>query len=104
MSESNAVTPAVYVYEIPVRLWHGLNALAIVVLAVTGYLIAAPLASVSGEASDHYVMGYIRFAHFAAGYVLVIALVFRVYWAYAGNEHARQIFLPPLLSSCSKVF
>ena len=33
MSESNAVTPAVYVYEKPVRLWHGLNALAIVVLS-----------------------------------------------------------------------
>ena len=99
MSESNAVTPAIYVYEIPVRLWHGVNALAIVVLAVTGYLIAAPLASVSGEASDHYLMGYIRFAHFAAGYVLAIALVFRLYWAYAGNGHAWQIFIPPLLNA-----
>jgi Ni/Fe-hydrogenase 1 B-type cytochrome subunit len=96
MSESSAVTPAVYVYEKPVRLWHALNALAIVALIITGYLIAAPLASVTGEASDHYVMGYIRFGHFAAGYLLAIALIVRVYWAFAGNEHARQIFLPPL--------
>ena len=51
-----------------------------------------------GEASDHYLMGHIRFAHFAAGYLLAIGLLFRLYWAYAGNEHARQIFLPPLLS------
>lgn len=97
---SNAVEipKAVYVYEIPVRLWHSLNALAITVLAVTGYLIANPLASVSGEASDHFVMGYIRFAHFAAGYILAIGLLFRIYWAYAGNEYARQLFLPPLLT------
>lgn len=69
----------------------------IIALSITGYLIASPLASVAGEASDHYVMGYIRFVHFAAGYLLAIALLARVYWAYAGNEHARQLFLPPLL-------
>lgn len=89
-------TQAVYVYETPLRAWHGLNAICIAVLAVSGYLIAVPLASPGGEASEHYVMGYIRFAHFAAGYLLAIGLLFRTYWAYAGNEHARQIFLPPL--------
>src|SRR6056297_847521 len=36
---------SVYVYEVPVRLWHWVNALAIVVLCVTGYLIAKPLPS-----------------------------------------------------------
>ncbi|NOV32468.1 Ni/Fe-hydrogenase, b-type cytochrome subunit [Methylomonas sp. ZR1] len=87
----------VYVYELPVRLWHAVNALAISVLAVSGYLIASPLPSPVGEASEHFLMGYIRFAHFAAGYVLVIGLLGRLYWAYAGNEHARQIFFPPLL-------
>lgn len=98
MSESSAVTPAVYVYEKPVRLWHVLNALAIVVLTVTGYLIAEPLAAQGGEASEHYLMGYIRFGHFAAGYILAVALLARLYWAYAGNQHARQIFFPPLLN------
>lgn len=89
----------VYVYELPVRLWHAVNALAITVLVVSGYLIASPLPSPVGEASEHYLMGYIRFAHFAAGYVLVIGFMGRVYWAFAGNEHARQIFLPPLLQA-----
>jgi len=89
----------VYVYELPVRLWHAINALAITVLAVSGYLIASPLPSPGGEASEHYLMGYIRFAHFAAGYVLAIGLLGRLYWAFAGNEHARQIFLPPLLQA-----
>ena len=49
MSSQPINTPAaVYVYELPVRLWHSVNALAIVVLAITGYLIANPLASVGG--------------------------------------------------------
>ena len=95
----SAPAASVYVYELPVRLWHSLNALAIVALAVTGYLIASPLSSPGGEASEHYLMGYIRFAHFAAGYVVAIGLLGRIYWAYAGNEHARQIFLPPLLKA-----
>jgi Ni/Fe-hydrogenase 1 B-type cytochrome subunit len=90
--------PAVYVYEAPLRLWHWINALAIVVLAVSGYFIASPLPTMPGEASDHFLMGYIRFSHFAAGYILAIGFLFRIYWAFAGNSHAKQIFLPPLFN------
>jgi Ni/Fe-hydrogenase 1 B-type cytochrome subunit len=90
---------AVYVYEGPVRLWHWVNSLAIIVLAVSGYFIGSPLPSLSGEASDHFLMGYIRFAHFAAGYVLIAGFLLRLYWAFVGNPHARQIFLPPLLNA-----
>ncbi|MGZ4960204.1 MAG: Ni/Fe-hydrogenase, b-type cytochrome subunit [Methylomonas sp.] len=93
------LTPPVYVYELPVRLWHSLNALLMVVLIVTGYLIASPPA-VGGEAYEHFLMGYIRFGHFAAGYLIALVLVLRLYWAYAGNEHARQIFLPPVFKAC----
>ena len=89
---------SVYVYEAPVRLWHWVNALAIVVLAVTGYFIGQPLPTVSGEASDRFVMGYIRFAHFAAGYVFAIGLLGRVYWALVGNHHARELFTLPVFS------
>ncbi|MGY0195145.1 Ni/Fe-hydrogenase, b-type cytochrome subunit [Leptothrix sp. BB-4] len=89
---------SVYVYEAPVRLWHWVNALAITVLAVTGYFIGRPLPTVAGEASDHFVMGYIRFAHFAAGYVLAVGLLGRIYWAIVGNAHARELFTLPLFS------
>lgn len=88
--------PAIYVYESPVRLWHWINALAIVVLAVSGYFIGSPLPSMPGEASEHFLMGYIRFAHFSAGYILAIGFLFRIYWAFMGNSHAREIFLPPV--------
>ena len=59
-----------YVWQAPVRLWHWTMALAMVVLWVTGYFIGSPLPSVPGEASENFLMGYIRFAHFSAGYVL----------------------------------
>lgn len=98
MSQPNdtpAFQPAFYVYEAPLRIWHWINALAILALAVTGYFIGSPLPTLSGEASDHYLMGYIRFVHFAAGYVLLIGFLGRIYWAFVGNSHAREIFLPP---------
>lgn len=86
---------SVYVYEAPVRLWHWINALAITVLAVTGYFIGSPLPSMPGEASTHFLMGYIRFAHFAAGYVFAIGFLGRIYWACVGNSHARELFWIP---------
>ena len=87
---------SVYVYEAPVRVWHWINALSIVVLCVTGYFIGRPLPTMPGEASDHFVMGYIRFAHFAAAYVLTVGLLGRMYWAVVGNHHARELFSVPI--------
>lgn len=89
---------AIYVYEAPVRLWHWINALSIVVLGVTGYLIANPLPTVPGEASDWFVMGYIRFAHFAAAYIFTVGLIGRIYWAFVGNKYSREIFMPPVFT------
>ncbi|HSV71466.1 MAG TPA: Ni/Fe-hydrogenase, b-type cytochrome subunit [Methylibium sp.] len=90
---------SIYVYEAPVRLWHWINALAITVLAVTGYFIASPLPTQPGEASANYLMGYIRFAHFAAAYVFAVGLAGRIYWAYVGNHHARELFTLPLFTA-----
>ncbi len=87
---------SVYVFEAPIRLWHWINAAAIVVLAVTGYFIGSPLPTMPGEASAHFLMGYIRFAHFAAGYVFAVGLAGRVYWAIVGNHHARELVSVPI--------
>lgn len=87
---------SVYVYEAPVRLWHWLTVLSIITLSITGFFIGRPLPSVPGEATYQFVMGYIRFAHFAAGYVLAVGLVVRLYWACVGNHHSREIFLVPV--------
>ncbi|MDR0457500.1 MAG: Ni/Fe-hydrogenase, b-type cytochrome subunit [Burkholderiaceae bacterium] len=87
---------SVYVYQEPVRLWHWLSALAIMVLGVTGYLIGKPLPTLSGEASAHFLMGYIRFAHFAAAYVFGLGLIWRIIWAVLGNAYARELFIVPV--------
>jgi Ni/Fe-hydrogenase 1 B-type cytochrome subunit len=91
---------SVYVYEAPVRIWHWVNAAAITVLCVTGYLIASPLPSMQiGEATNQFVFGYIRFAHFAAAMILTVGFLGRMYWAIFGNHHARQLFTLPLLKA-----
>ncbi len=87
---------AIYVYQFPVRIWHLTNAFAIAVLLLTGYFIGSPPPTLSGEASDHYLMGYIRFAHFTAAYILIIGLIHRTYWAFIGNGFAREIFFLPV--------
>jgi Ni/Fe-hydrogenase 1 B-type cytochrome subunit len=87
---------SVYVYEAPVRLWHWLNAAAILLLCVTGYFIGSPPPSMQiAEPVEQFVFGYIRFAHFAAGQVLLVAFLGRIYWAMVGNHHARQMFYVP---------
>ncbi len=88
---------SVYVYEAPVRLWHWINAAAIIVLCVTGYLIGSPPPSMQiSEAVNQFVFGYIRFAHFAAGMILIFGFLGRIYWAFVGNHHARQLFYVPI--------
>lgn len=86
----------IYVYEAPVRLWHWINALSVIVLAVTGYLIGSPPPSVTGEASDHYILGTIRFIHFSAGYVFAIGFLGRILWALFGNRYSRELFTLPV--------
>jgi Ni/Fe-hydrogenase 1 B-type cytochrome subunit len=96
MSTHDSKLFPVYVWEAPVRIWHWVMALAMVVLAVTGYLIGSPMESVGGEASDHFLFGYIRFAHFTAAYVFAIMFVVRVVWAFLGNKFSREMFLVPV--------
>jgi len=90
---------SIYVYEAPVRIWHWINAAAILLLCVTGYFIGSPPPTmIIGEATEQFVFGYIRFAHFAAGMVLAIGFLGRIYWAFFGNHHARQMFYVPFWS------
>lgn len=89
---------SVYVYEAPIRIWHWINVCSVFTLMVTGYLIGVPLPSANGEAYEWYVMGWIRYAHFVAGYVFAVGIVFRYWWGAVGNRFARQIFYLPIWS------
>ncbi len=76
-----------YVWQLPVRIFHWANALAIVVLSVTGFIISNPPAIISSaEAIDSYWMGTVRYIHFIAAYVFFFSMILRLYWAIVGNK------------------
>ena len=95
-AQTGAPRKALYVFEAPVRIWHWLHAISIVVLAATGYLIANPLPSIGGEASQHFLMGNLRMIHFIAGYVFGIGFLVRIYWGFVGNKYSRELFYLPV--------
>ena len=86
--------PAERIFDWPCRMWHWSNAALVVVLIVSGYLIGTPLPSSAGDTSHLYVMGWVRFAHLASGQLFAVAFLFRVYWAWTGNQYSWQLFLP----------
>ena len=87
----------VYVWQLPVRFFHWINAAAIVVLCITGYIIGDPPAIQSNaEAIHSYWFGYVRLTHLAVGMIFVVNLLFRLYWAFAGNRFARWNNFVPL--------
>ena len=79
----------IYVWQLPVRFYHWVNALCVATLAITGYLIGAPLAIFSsGEASFGYWFGTVRFIHFLTAFVFFFNFLFRIYWGFVGNKFA----------------
>jgi Ni/Fe-hydrogenase 1 B-type cytochrome subunit len=86
----------VYVWELPVRFYHWLNAASILVLIATGFFMANPLAIMSQkEASEQFTMGWVRYIHFTAAYVFFFNFLFRLYWGFVGNKYANwKQFIP----------
>jgi len=80
----------VYVWELPLRLVHWLIFLSVVVLSATGYYIGNPFFS------GPLVMARIRTVHLATSIIFTLALLVRVYWAFAGNRYAKWSELIPL--------
>jgi Ni/Fe-hydrogenase 1 B-type cytochrome subunit len=86
-----------YVWEVPVRVTHWVNVLAIVTLSVTGIFIGAP--TTLGQDPSGYAMGWIRFTHFVAAYAFAVSVLARIYWSLASkNPYAswREFF--PILT------
>lgn len=85
-----------YIWQLPVRIFHWVNALAITVLIITGLLISHPPALMSmNEASEQFWFGYIRMIHFMSAYLMVAVLIMRVYWAFKSNKFAHwRVYVP----------
>ncbi len=79
----------VYLWQLPVRIFHWTTVISMFALILTGFLIAYPPAINSNvEASNAYWMGYVRLIHFIAAFLAVAVAVYRLYWAFVGNIFA----------------
>lgn len=85
----------VTLWGVPIRVMHWAAAISIVTLAVTGLYIGKPYFMTGGEASSHFLMGWMRFLHFTAAGVLVMTALVRIYWLFAGNRYERWTALIP---------
>ena len=78
MSEPT-VLHRVYVWELPVRFYHWINALSVALLCVTGFMIGRPVIHPAiGEASFNYSFGWVRFVHFVTAFVFFFNFLFRI--------------------------
>jgi len=86
----------VYVWEFPVRFYHWTNAICVVVLIATGFLIGHPVSIFyASEAYQQYWFGTVRFAHFTAAFIFFFVFLTRIYWGFVGNVYAQwRNFIP----------
>jgi Ni/Fe-hydrogenase b-type cytochrome subunit len=86
----------IYLWEWPIRAMHWIAAGSIVVLVVTGLYIGKPYFITGGDTSKHFLMGWMRFLHFAAAGLLIATAIVRFYWLFAGNRFERWPALFPI--------
>lgn len=76
-----------YVWEKPVRVAHWLIFFSFLSLSFTGLYLYHPFLLSSGHAA--FLMAKMRFVHVVSGFVLIAALILRVYWFFKGNFWSR---------------
>lgn len=97
MIQRNPNLREIYVWQLPVRVFHWVNATVIVGLCITGYIIGNPPAIQSSLApSDQYWFGIVRFVHFFCAMVFIINFLVRIYWMFAGNRFSRWFNYIPM--------
>lgn len=84
---------AVRVWELPVRITHWTIFFSVIVLSVTGFYIGNPFLLAGSDPA--FVMGWVRSVHTIAAFVMIAAVLFRIYWAFQGNRWSRwDQFIP----------
>jgi Ni/Fe-hydrogenase 1 B-type cytochrome subunit len=78
-----------YIWQVPVRLTHWVNVLAILILSATGFYIGNPVLG-----GSVFLMAWVRGVHRITAYVFIASFALRTYWAFAGNRWAswRELF------------
>jgi Ni/Fe-hydrogenase 1 B-type cytochrome subunit len=73
------------VWDLTTRVFHWVNAASVLSLIIVGLVILnAKLFGIEGEAKV-----LLKMVHASIGYVFVINLLWRIFWAFVGNYHAR---------------
>ena len=80
----------------PIRLMHWMAVATMVALVVTGLYIGKPYFMAGGDTRDHFLMGWMRFIHFAAAAIFATTAIWRIYWLFAGNRFERLPALFPI--------
>lgn len=77
----------IYVWRLPVRIYHWVNALCIALLLATGLYIAMPVLSApAGEATAHHGFAIWRAVHFIVAYVFIANFLYRMYYALMARD------------------
>lgn len=88
---------SIYVFELPVRLVHWTVVICIVVLSITGLYLEHPIRTGGAvPARPGFTLAEVRFIHEITAFVFIAAVLFRIYWAFAGNRYASWRALLPL--------
>lgn len=96
----------VYVWELPVRIFHWLTVLSMIVLVITGFIIAdPPTLSSSTEPTFLGRFAFVRNLHFTFAYILIANIIFRLYWSFVGNEFSNwRNFIPYTKKGIQNIF
>jgi len=82
-----------YVFQLSLRLVHWTVFFAVAILSVTGYWIGS--GNMPAGPGGTFQMGWIRYVHTVSGWVLLAALLLRVYLFFFGNDYVRWTeFIP----------
>lgn len=80
----------IYVWQIPVRIAHWTIALCIAILAITGIYIGNPYLG-----GGNFLMLWMKSTHLVFAVLLTCMVVWRIAWAFMGNEWSRwSAFIP----------
>jgi Ni/Fe-hydrogenase 1 B-type cytochrome subunit len=92
-AESTPPLTTVRVWELPVRVTHWVIFLSVIALSVTGFYIGNPFLATGSDPG--FVMGVMRSVHVVAAWVMIAAVVARIFWAFTGNRWSRwDQFIP----------